>query len=201
MPLRDKFLFERLKRKDKEAFIKAYDLHLDDIYRFIFFKVGSREEAEDLAAAVFLKTWDYIGNNEIKEHKSLKSFLYKVARNAVIDHYRKKCQENNLLRADENTAAAVPDERQDIHRQLEIREEYSFIAEKLFELKDEYREVITLKYINEMSVAEIARSLDKSRGNVRVLIFRALRALKEVAEEGRTDQKRDAAKKAGPRKK
>lgn len=184
----DKLLFLRLKQKDREAFIKAYDLYLNDIYRFIFFKVGAHEEAEDLAAAVFLKTWDYIQNNEISAYPSLKSFLYKVARNLVIDHYRKKSLEKSAIAGADPAGLDVPDENQDIHRQLELHDDYSFIENKLFELKDEYREVIALKYINELSVAEIARTLDKSRGNVRVLIYRAIKALREVAQENRNSE-------------
>lgn len=176
----DKALFLRLKEKDKEAFIKAYDLHLDDIYRFIFFKIGTHEEAEDLTAAVFLKTWDYIQTKDITAYTSLKSFLYKVARNLVIDHYRKKSLAANALVSDDPAGLDLPDKSQDIHHELELRDDYSFIESKLFELKDEYREVITLRYVNELSVAEIARTLDKSRGNVRVLIYRAIKALKEL---------------------
>ena len=52
--------------------------------------------------------------------------------------------------------------------------------QKLFELKDEYREVLTLRFVNEMSITEIAEALEKSKGNVRVLIYRALQALRAV---------------------
>jgi len=184
----DKALFLLLKEKDKEAFIKAYDLHLDDIYRFIFFKIGTHEEAEDLTAAVFLKTWDYIQTNDIIAYSSLKSFLYKVARNLVIDHYRKKSLEKNVISGDVPAALDLPDVNQNIHRQLELRDDYGLIEKKLFELKDEYREVITLRYINELSIAEIARTLDKSRGNVRVLIYRSIKALKELTNENKNSE-------------
>ncbi|MCU0679636.1 MAG: RNA polymerase sigma factor [Planctomycetes bacterium] len=186
----DKSLFLRLKEKDKEAFIKAYDLYLDDIYRFIFFKVGVHEEAEDLTAAVFLKTWNYIQNNDIAAYSSLKSFLYKVARNLVIDHYRKKSLEKSALLSDDPAGLDLPDENQDIHRQIELHDDYGFIESKLFELKDEYREVITLRYINELSVSEIAKTLDKSRGNIRVLIYRAIKALKGLANENKNSEEK-----------
>ena len=75
--IKDKILYSRLKQKDKEAFIKAYDIYTDNIYRFIYFKVRGKEEAEDLTSQVFLKTWDYIQNNTL-DQKTLKSLLYKM---------------------------------------------------------------------------------------------------------------------------
>src|SRR3989338_7108037 len=87
--IEEKILFYKIKKNDKQAFVKAYDLYIDQLYRFIYFKVGSREEAEDLCSAVFLKTWNYILENSLKERKTLKALLYKIARNLIIDHYRK----------------------------------------------------------------------------------------------------------------
>ncbi|RLC36907.1 hypothetical protein DRH27_04530 [Candidatus Falkowbacteria bacterium] len=176
----EKVLYSKLKDKDKEAFIRAYDLYLDHIYRFIFFKVNQKEEAEDLTSHVFLKTWDYIQNNKLNDYKTLKSLLYKVARNVVIDHYRKTSQQANIHLDSPETIGAI-DERQDIKSQLELTSDLESVMKKLMELKAEYREVIMLKYVNELTVAEIADILEKSRGNTRVLIFRALKALKAIS--------------------
>lgn len=180
--LNDKILYLRLQDKDKEAFIKAYDLYLDSIYRFIFFKVGSKEEAEDLTSSVFLKTWDYIQTNKLKEFKTLKSLLYKVARNTVIDHYRKQSQRQEVsLDQGEEMTIDVVDEKADPIGAFELAADYESLEKKLSELKDEYREIILLKYVDELSIAEIANVLNKSQGNVRVLIFRAVNALKKIA--------------------
>jgi len=177
---KEKVLYSKLKKKDKEAFINAYDLYLDHIYRFIFFKVKEKEEAEDLTSHVFLKTWDYIQNNKLSDYKTLKSLLYKVARNTVIDHYRKTSQQANIELDSAETIGAI-DRKQDIISKLELTSDLESIMENLMELKVEYREVILLKYINELSVAEIADILEKSRGNTRVLIFRALKALRAIS--------------------
>ena len=178
----DKILYARLKNRDKEAFIKAYDEYLDPIYRFVFFKVNSKEEAEDLTSSVFLKAWDYIQDNNLKDHKTLKSFLYKVARNAVIDHYRKESRVQNVSIQDK-VALHIQDHDQDIGTKLQIASEFKEIQSKLQELKDEYREVIILKYVNELSTKEIADILDKSRGNIRVLSYRALEALRKLIDQ------------------
>lgn len=178
--LNDKILYLRLQDKDKEAFVKAYDLYLDSIYRFIFFKVGSKEEAEDLTSSVFLKTWDYIQTNKLKEFKTLKALLYKVARNTVIDYYRKQNQRQEISLDQGEDAIDVIDEKANLVSEVELSFDFKSLEEKLNELKDEYREIILLKYVDELSIAEIASVLNKSQGNVRVQIFRAVNALKKI---------------------
>ncbi|MFH1744596.1 MAG: RNA polymerase sigma factor [bacterium] len=170
-----------MQQKDRDAFIKTYDLYLDSIYRFVYFKVSNKEEAEDLTSSVFLKTWDYIQNNNISDYKTLKALLYKVARNLIIDYYRKKNSQSNVGYNAEITEDIL-DQDQDLYNKVETEFDYKIIERKIFELKDEYREVIILKYINELSISEIAEVIGKSNGNVRVLIYRATNALKKIAD-------------------
>jgi RNA polymerase sigma-70 factor, ECF subfamily len=179
--IEEKLLLYKIKKNDKEAFVKAYDLYVDQIHRFIYFKVGSREEAEDLCSAVFLKTWNYILENSLKDYKTLKALLYKIARNLIIDHYRKNKDKENLS-LDGDNGIEVIDEQQGAVRAMELKTDLLVLETKLPELKDEYREVIILRFVNELSIKEISEILDKPKNNVRVLIFRALKALKELLE-------------------
>lgn len=179
--LEEKLLLYKIKKKDEEAFIKAYDLYIDQLYRFIYFKVGSKEEAEDLCSAVFLKTWNYILGNSLKDHKTLKALLYKVARNSIIDHYRKS-KDRETVSLDGDKGIEIVDERESAPRAMELKTDLLVLETKLPELKDEYREAIILRFVNELSIKEIAEILDKPKGNIRVLIFRALKALKELLE-------------------
>jgi len=181
--LKEKILYLRLKQKDKEAFIEAYDLYLDDIYRFIFFKVSSKEEAEDLASSVFLKAWNYIQNNSISDFKTLKALFYKIARNLVIDHYRSNANKKDISIEADETCLNIVDERQDILARIDNSNDFENIREKMLDLKEEYREVLIMKYVNELSVSEIAKILDKTNGNVRVLVYRALNALRGNVED------------------
>jgi len=181
--IEEKILFSRLKDKDKEAFSRVYDMYVRQIYRFIYFKVSDKEEAEDLTSAVFLKTWNYIANNNIVEYKNLKSLIYKIARNTIIDHYRKSNLRNNLTIDNPDLNLEVVDNKQDISKQIEVVSEFEELKDKLQELKDEYREVIVLRFINELTITEIAIILNKSKGNIRVLQHRALKALRELMSE------------------
>ncbi|MBI2459136.1 MAG: RNA polymerase sigma factor [Parcubacteria group bacterium] len=177
--IEEKLLLYKIKKNDKQAFIKAYDLYIDQLYRFIYFKVGSREEAEDLCSAVFLKTWSYILENSLKEPKTLKALLYKIARNLIIDHYRKN-KDREVMSLDVDNRIEIIDDKLNIAKAMELKFDLLVLETKLPELKDEYREVIILRFVNELSIKEIAEILDKTKGNVRVLIFRAVGALKEL---------------------
>jgi len=178
--IKDQSLLSRLKNDNKEAFIEAYDLYVDEIYRFVFFKIGSKEEAEDITSAVFLKTWNYIQETEKLIEKTLKALLYKIARTTIIDHYRKKSNQTNLSIDDEEAGFDVADEKQNVEESFQLNSEMEIVQMKLQELKDEYREVILMRYINELSIEEIADQLGKSKGNVRVLTHRALKALSDL---------------------
>jgi len=178
----DKKLFSRVKKKDKDAFIEAYDLYIDDIYRFVYFKVSSSQEAEDLTSTVFLKTWNYIQHQNIDKAKSLRALIYKIARNLIIDHYRSTKKIDASI-DDENAGISIVDEKQNIARQAETSSDFKIVEENLLKLKDEYREIIVMRFIDELSFTEIAQILGKSKDNVRVLVHRALGALRDLLKE------------------
>lgn len=176
----DKLLLVRLKKNDAEAFAKVYDTYVTPIYRFIYFKVPTRHDAEDLTADVFLKLWQFICRADSDEPiDNLRALLYRIARNRVVDFYRENAKKENDQFIDE--VPHIPDERQQrLLSQLDIEFKMSDLNKVLRQLKDEYREVIVLKYIDEYSTGEIAKILDKSKGSVRVLLHRALKVTKEL---------------------
>lgn len=175
--LSQKFLLLKLKTKDPEVFGEFYDLYVKKIYRFIYFKVSSHEEAEDLTAETFLKIWQYIFTN--KRIDNLNAFTYQVARNLVIDFYRARSQQR-LIKDPEDILEKLVDPEMRVDQKIELTSDFVELEKYLRQLKDEYREIIILKYIDELTVPEIAKILNKSRGNVRVLIHRALNALKSL---------------------
>jgi RNA polymerase sigma-70 factor (ECF subfamily) len=174
-PLAEKILFLRVKNKDHEAYGQFYDLYVDRIYRFIFFKINSEDDAKDLTSEVFLKTWQYIKDN--RNVKNLNAFIYMVARNSVIDFYRsrsKKQETEELIGESHNN---ISDDSLLLQKMKEF--EVADLLKALNTLKDEYREIIILRYLDELSVKEIALVLKKSPGAVRILVYRALNALKK----------------------
>jgi RNA polymerase sigma-70 factor (ECF subfamily) len=182
-------LFLRLKKhKDKQAFIEAYDLYIDDIYRFIYFKVGDGDEAEDIASMVFLKCWNYIYEGNLGDYQTLKSLLYKIARNTIIDHYRKN-QNRKSVSIDNIAETSIKTEIQ-ASTEEKVAVDFDFqkiVKETLPLLKEEYREVIILRFINELKISEIATVLGKTNGNIRVIIHRALEALQKLVKDDTKD--------------
>lgn len=185
---KNKQAFSKLKSHDKEAFIKAYDESVNDIYRFVYFKIGSREEANDLTSMIFLKTWNHIQNNSLEDSKTLRALLYKIARNTIIDHYRETGNKITASLDDEDNKIEVIDASQDPQEKIDQAANLELIKSKLPLLKEEYREVIIMKFINDLSLEEISDISGKTRGNVRVLLHRALNALRELVEEDANDE-------------
>ncbi len=180
---RNKKVYGKLKSHDKEAFIKVYDESVNDIYRFVYFKIGSKEEANDLTSMVFLKTWNHIQNNSLEDSKTLRALLYKIARNTIIDYYRESGHKISRSLDDENNKIEIIDDTQTPQERLDQTANLELIKSKLPLLKEEYREVIIMKFINDLSLEEIADISGKSRGNVRVLLHRSLNALRQLVEE------------------
>lgn len=179
---KDKKLKERIKNKDQQAFEELYDKNADDIYRFIFFKTGKREDANDLSSLAFLKTWEHIQKNTLSNRETLRALLYKITRNVIIDHYRSNRQESISLDVEENKIDVV-DENIDIESEISTQIDYEILSKKMMEIKNEYREIVIMRYVNELSLDEIAEITGKKKMNVRVLLHRAIKALKDVVGE------------------
>jgi RNA polymerase sigma-70 factor (ECF subfamily) len=179
---KNKQALDRLRKRDREAFTKAYDENVSEIYRFIYFKVGSDEEAKDITSAVFLKTWNHIQTNTLESAKTLRALFYKIARNAIIDHYRERGKSQIISIEEEGGKIDIPFET-DEETRLDTERDIELIRSKLPLLKEEYREVLIMKFINELELEEISDITGKSKGNIRVLTHRALKALKDIMAE------------------
>ncbi|MFA5022647.1 MAG: RNA polymerase sigma factor [Patescibacteria group bacterium] len=175
----EKLLLLRLKKKDPEAFAQVYDLYVTPIYRFIYFKVSSRQDAEDLTSEVFLKIWQYVTETD-EVIENLRALLYRSARNLVIDFYRRNAKRDYVQ--DEEILDLIQDEKQQsLLTKVDLEIEMKNVELILRKLKDEYREIIILRFVEELSINEIAEVLGKSKGSVRVILHRALKVVKELA--------------------
>lgn len=178
--LKEKFLLYRIKaKKDAEAFGEIYDEYVKRIYRFIYFKVPSAEQAEDLTSETFLKAWHYL--LEKRDVPNLQALLYSISRSVVIDWYRASSQERGTISLDEAMGNSLPDAVSErLIRDVEAKFDTTLVLERLRGLKDEYREVVIMKFLDEMTTAEIATVLGKSSANVRVILHRATKALTDA---------------------
>jgi RNA polymerase sigma-70 factor (ECF subfamily) len=184
-PLQDKLLLYRVRtKKDPEAFGRIYDLYARRIYRFVYFKVSSVEEAQDLTADVFLKAWSYLIDEKGQEVRHLSALLYSIARNRVIDFYRARSTRETLP-LPENAEETLSDGRLSV-RKTDAKIDVELLEKNLRSLKDEYREALVMRYLDELDPSEIADILGKTPGNVRVLLHRAASALKNIVSPEKT---------------
>lgn len=175
--LKEKFLLFRIRaKKDADAFGEIYDLYVRRIYRFIYFKVPSAEVAEDLTSEAFLKAWQYLMEKRDVPH--LQALLYSVARSVVIDWYRATACEREDITLDEAvTAGLAGTGSEKLLKDIDTKHDVAAVIERLRRLKDEYREVVIMKYLDEMTTREIASALGKTPSHVRVIAHRAVKAL------------------------
>jgi len=171
-------VYQAQSKQDTEAFGKLYDIYVRQIYRFVFFKVSSHEEAEDITSEVFLKTWHYINSNKETKVNSFSGLLYRLARNCIVDFYREKSKRSETDIKGEEEISDFGKWEENFNIQMEGKK----TVDALKKLKEEYREIVALRYVEELSVAEIAEITDKGKIAVRVTLHRALKKLKELLE-------------------
>ncbi len=177
-------MFQRKPDKKKE-FSKIYDEYVEQIYRFVFLKVGSKDEAEDITSKTFLRVWKSFKNEEVKkDFKSIRGYLYRTARNLVIDHYRRSSAENKA--DDKMSSKKVPfenvvlkDETMRADERAVLVSEIAEVREALERINEDYQNIIVWYYLDELTIPEIADLLNKPESSIRVLIHRALSSLKK----------------------
>ena len=165
-----------MQNKQKQ-YTRIYDEHVERIYRFICLKVGSVEIAEDITSQVFVKCWKRFKEGLKIDNES--AYLFKVARTEVADHYRKSSKYKII-----STSAVqeIPSQAKSPEEEEEIKWQINKAQGLLAKLKEEYQDILILRYVDGYDIGEIALMLNKTEANVRVIAHRALKALRELME-------------------
>ncbi|HYO48548.1 MAG TPA: sigma-70 family RNA polymerase sigma factor [Chloroflexia bacterium] len=169
-------LAQRASKHDQAAFAELYNAYVEKIYKYIYYKVGNAPDAEDLCEQVFLKAWEAIGRYTWCGYP-FSSWLYKLAHNVVVDHYRTRRETMPL-----DTAFATSDEPVDPDTTLQQMVEAAELRDAINQLTAEQRQVIALKFIEGYENTEIAQMMNKKEGAIRALQYRALRSLQGILE-------------------
>jgi RNA polymerase sigma-70 factor (ECF subfamily) len=159
---------------DKQAFGRLYELHLDEIYRYVFFKIGDPLDAEDITENVFLKAWEGLSNldNRGKVVAYFRPWIYRIALNLVIDFYRAK---KPILKSEIATTNDLSPE--DITTQTRLSQR---LAKAIRKLEPKYQEIIILRFINQLSHKEAAIVMNLNHNHTRILQYRAIKKLKLI---------------------
>ncbi|HEY7350587.1 MAG TPA: sigma-70 family RNA polymerase sigma factor [Ktedonobacterales bacterium] len=161
---------------DAQSFRTLYQENLGVVYRFVYSKVGNREEAEDLTSQVFLKA--VRGLDRERGSQSIQSWLYQVARTTIADYWRAfyKVRATSLESMLEQGWEEPVEERVEL---ASYRPEER-VRHLLELLPPHYREVLTCRFLLNLSIKETAERMGLSEANVKVLQFRALKKAAEV---------------------
>jgi RNA polymerase sigma-70 factor, ECF subfamily len=177
-------LVERAQSGEAEAFGLIYDRYVDTVFRFIYFRVGNRQLAEDLTSDTFLRALKRIGSFTW-QGRDLGAWLVTIARNLVADHfksgrYRLEVTSGDVLDADRedrgpegSPEAAVVDHITNVALLTAVKQ-----------LNPEQQECIVLRFLQGFSVAETAQAMSKNEGAIKALQYRAVRALARLLPDG-----------------
>ncbi len=177
----DQKLLQQSASGNQDAFGELYERYLEQIYRYVYYRVMDVHEAEDLTEAVFLRAWERLQSKQArKEVENFSAWIYRIAHNLVIDHHRKKTPEPlDTDSSAEYSQALTPGAEIEVQQRLDQQS----LAAALEELDEPMQRVVILRFLNHLSHAEVAAVLGLSEGNVRVLQFRALKRLKVLLSE------------------
>jgi len=169
-------LVQRAISGDADAFGRLYDMYVDRVYRHVYYRVGNVADTEDLTQRVFTKAWQAI-NRYKRTASPLLAWLMTISHNLVVDFYRTK-KDKTYLEAEvwANDSAQSPE------RIAEARFEQQQLRRAILQLLGDQQQVILLRFVEGFSYAEIASLLGKSEGAIRVILHRALVALRRILE-------------------
>ncbi len=170
-------LVHQAKLGDADSFAQLYDGYVERVYRYVYFRVSDDLTAEDLTSQVFLKAWENLDRYQSGSSPFV-AWLYTIARNQVIDHYRTHKESVPL-----DEISALPASGRTVDEQVEARFDLDTMRDALQFLTEEQQQVLILKFIVGMKTDEIAQTIGRKEGAVRALQMRALQTLSKYLEE------------------
>ena len=177
-------LVERAQAGEPEAFGQIYDRYVDTVFRFVYFRVGNRQLAEDLTSDTFLRALKRIGSFTW-QGRDLGAWLLTIARNLVADHFK-----SGRYRLEVTTGDVLDADREDRgpegSPEAAVVEHITNVAllTAVKKLNPEQQECIVLRFLQGFSVAETAQAMGKNEGAIKALQYRAVRALARLLPDG-----------------
>ncbi|OGG52478.1 hypothetical protein A2851_05580 [Candidatus Kaiserbacteria bacterium RIFCSPHIGHO2_01_FULL_53_29] len=163
-------------QEGEKAFLAAYDEFGDAIFRFLTMKISDREIARDLTQETFTRAWDFcVQGGEIREWRP---FLYRTAYNLVVDTYRKK-RAVSLDALIDDQGFAVSDDSAHEKRTI-VRAEMSRVRKGIDQLDETYRDIVLMRYTEDLPPKDIARITGLSENVVSVRLHRGVEKLRTI---------------------
>jgi RNA polymerase sigma-70 factor (ECF subfamily) len=164
-------LLAGVQKRDPQVLAQVHDAYYPAIFRFIAFRVGDHETAEDLTSEVFTRLLDAVRDRNAPQN-TLRGWLYRVASNIVADHHRRNYRIKQVALDDDIQSNSI-----DPAEALSSKQVLANLAEALTELTEDQQNVISLRFGYEMAIRDVAKVMGKSEGAVKQLQARAVAAL------------------------
>lgn len=171
---RDIALVQKAIHGDQKAYSELMTLYWASVEKTFSLKLQSREDVEDLSIATFSKAFDKL--KSYNDSFAFSTWINTIATNTLIDFFRKKDQKTISIdddKDDDSSTLNIIDNGLDPERNLILKQKNKHIASLVHQLKPHYRELIIMRYLDELSYAEIAEKLNMPLGSVKAKLFRA----------------------------
>jgi len=159
----------------KEQFLTAHDAYADALFRHCYFRIYDRELAKDLVQETFCRTWIYLSQG--KEIENIRAFLYRILHNVIVDEIRRK-KSLSLDQLMEESFAPKDESVPDLEQRLVVKD----VVQKLKILDESYRNIVQMRFIDDLSLKEISSALGVSENVVSVRIHRGMKKLRQLIE-------------------
>ena len=174
-------LLERAKRHDTAALDRLYQLYIDKVYRYIWYRVGDQATAEDLAMDVFVRLVEHIGDFRIPPQQQVAAFsawLFRIAGNLVNDHHRRRVRTDRYLEGKQNELSWASSDASDGElRHVATQDQ---LRKALAQLNDSQRDVLYYRYVADLSSKQTASVMKKTESAIKALQHRALESLRRA---------------------
>lgn len=164
----------------EEQFLSAYDQYADAIFRHCALRLRDRERGKDLMQETFMKAWEFAASG--KEIENIRAFLYRIANNLIVDTARRyKLRTEVSLEDMQEEGFDVPSS-EDTTERTHQRFTQEQVMNLLGQIEEPYRTAVVMRYIDDLSPAEIAETLELSANVVSVRINRGMKKLRSLLE-------------------
>lgn len=159
--------------RHKTEFLQAHEKYADDIFRYCYYRTSDRERAKDLVQDTFTRSWEYLSKGHDVEN--IRAFLYRIANNLIIDGFRKK----KTVSLEDLTEQGF-DPGFDSTERMRNQFDGALLMQQLKYLPSNYRDVVIMRFVSELTVKEIAVALNEKENNISVRLHRAIDKLRKL---------------------